>query len=110
MLCIASGLCAACMLARVEQERLESLKYERATIYIKCIDDNEDSKTENNSEVNMFSIHYLFNMLMLIDNCQFTQSLIIMIETILYFKNSAYINGSIRCQFHYICTNFYARI
>ncbi|GAB1862262.1 ubiquitinyl hydrolase 1 [Camponotus japonicus] len=44
------GLCAACMLARVEQERLESLKYERATIYIKCIDDNEDSKTENNSE------------------------------------------------------------
>lgn len=48
---IVPGLCAACMLARVEQERLESLKYDRATIYIKCIDDNEDSKTENNSEV-----------------------------------------------------------
>ncbi|XP_032686910.1 ubiquitin carboxyl-terminal hydrolase 48-like isoform X2 [Odontomachus brunneus] len=45
------GPCAACMLARVEQERLESLKYDRATIYIKCIDDNEESKLENNSEV-----------------------------------------------------------
>ncbi|XP_070155965.1 ubiquitin carboxyl-terminal hydrolase 48 isoform X1 [Polyergus mexicanus] len=45
------GLCAACMLARVEQERLESLKYDRATIYIKCIDDNEDAKTENDPEV-----------------------------------------------------------
>lgn len=57
MLCITKvfrivpGLCAACMLARVEQERLESLKYDRATIYIKCIDDNEDAKTENDSEV-----------------------------------------------------------
>ncbi|XP_014488436.1 PREDICTED: ubiquitin carboxyl-terminal hydrolase 48-like isoform X4 [Dinoponera quadriceps] len=45
------GSCAACMLARVEQERLESLKYDRATIYIKCIDDSEESKLENNSEV-----------------------------------------------------------
>ncbi|XP_011139721.1 ubiquitin carboxyl-terminal hydrolase 48 isoform X2 [Harpegnathos saltator] len=43
--------CAACMLARVEQERLESLKYDRATIYIKCIDDSEESKSESNSEV-----------------------------------------------------------
>lgn len=42
------------MLARVEQERLESLKYDRATIYIKCIDDNEESKLENNSEVSAF--------------------------------------------------------
>ncbi|XP_011161303.1 ubiquitin carboxyl-terminal hydrolase 48 isoform X1 [Solenopsis invicta] len=42
------GPCAACMLARVEQERLESLKYDRATIYIKCIDDNEESKTTDN--------------------------------------------------------------
>ncbi|XP_020280412.1 ubiquitin carboxyl-terminal hydrolase 48-like isoform X2 [Pseudomyrmex gracilis] len=39
--------CAACMLARVEQERLESLKYDRATIYIKCIDENEESKIKN---------------------------------------------------------------
>jgi len=39
------------MLARVEQERLESLKYERATIYIKCIDENGETKTENDSEV-----------------------------------------------------------
>lgn len=46
-----SGLCAACMLARVEQERLESLKYDRATIYIKCVEDNEDTKSENDSEV-----------------------------------------------------------
>lgn len=58
MFCIASGLCAACMLARVEQERLESLKYDRATIYIKCIDDNEESKTENDSEVNMLSTYH----------------------------------------------------
>lgn len=47
----ASGLCAACMLVRVEQERLESLKYERATIYIKCVEDNEDTKMENDCEV-----------------------------------------------------------
>lgn len=39
------------MLARVEQERLESLKYDRATIYIKCIDENEESKSETDSEV-----------------------------------------------------------
>ena len=39
------------MLARVEQERLESLKYDRATIYIKCVEDNEDTKPENDSEV-----------------------------------------------------------
>lgn len=45
------GPCAACMLARVEQERLDSLKYDRATIYIKCIDDNEESKSETDSEV-----------------------------------------------------------
>ncbi|XP_015430229.1 PREDICTED: ubiquitin carboxyl-terminal hydrolase 48-like [Dufourea novaeangliae] len=45
------GLCAACMLVRVEQERLESLKYERATIYIKCVEENEDSKSENDTEV-----------------------------------------------------------
>ncbi|XP_043513028.1 ubiquitin carboxyl-terminal hydrolase 48-like isoform X1 [Frieseomelitta varia] len=45
------GLCASCMLARVEQERLESLKYDRATIYIKCVEDNEDTKPENDSEV-----------------------------------------------------------
>ncbi|RLU27214.1 hypothetical protein DMN91_001014 [Ooceraea biroi] len=45
------GSCAACMLARVEQERLESLKYDRATIYIKCIDENGETKTENDSEV-----------------------------------------------------------
>ncbi|XP_076751475.1 ubiquitin carboxyl-terminal hydrolase 48 [Xylocopa sonorina] len=45
------ALCAACMLARMEQERLESLKYERATIYIKCVEDNEDTKTDNESEV-----------------------------------------------------------
>lgn len=35
------------MLARVEQERLESLKYDRATIYIKCIDDNDEFKVGN---------------------------------------------------------------
>lgn len=39
------------MLAKVEQERLESLKYDRATIYVKCIDENEDSKTDNDYEV-----------------------------------------------------------
>lgn len=60
------------MLARVEQERLESLKYDRATIYIKCIDDNEESKTENDSEVNMLSTHNLFDILMIID-CQLTK-------------------------------------
>ncbi|KAK2577520.1 hypothetical protein KPH14_003612 [Odynerus spinipes] len=43
--------CASCMLARVEQERLESLKYDKAVIYIKCIDENDDSKTENITEV-----------------------------------------------------------
>lgn len=48
---IVSGPCAACMLAKVEQERLESLKYDRATIYIKCIDENEESKTDNDYEV-----------------------------------------------------------
>ncbi|XP_067214471.1 ubiquitin carboxyl-terminal hydrolase 48-like isoform X2 [Linepithema humile] len=41
------GSCAACMLARVEQERLESLKYDRATIYVKYIDDNDESKVGN---------------------------------------------------------------
>ncbi|XP_076679799.1 ubiquitin carboxyl-terminal hydrolase 48 isoform X2 [Andrena cerasifolii] len=45
------SICAACMLARVEQERLESLKYERATIYVKCVEDNEDSKTDTDTEV-----------------------------------------------------------
>ncbi|XP_017884994.1 ubiquitin carboxyl-terminal hydrolase 48-like [Ceratina calcarata] len=44
------GLCGACMLARMEQERLESLKYDRATIYIKCVDESEDTKTDNESE------------------------------------------------------------
>lgn len=39
------------MLARVEQERLESLKYDRATIYIKCVEDTEESKTEYEPEV-----------------------------------------------------------
>lgn len=39
------------MLARVEQERLESLKYERATIYVKCVEDTEESKSENDMEV-----------------------------------------------------------
>lgn len=39
------------MLARVEQERLESLKYERASIYVKCVDDSEDGKTEDDTEV-----------------------------------------------------------
>lgn len=39
------------MLVRVEQERLESLKYDRATIYIKCVEDNEDTKAENDTEV-----------------------------------------------------------
>ncbi|XP_011061617.1 PREDICTED: ubiquitin carboxyl-terminal hydrolase 48-like isoform X2 [Acromyrmex echinatior] len=41
------GLCAACMLAKVEQERLESLKYDRATIYVKCIDENVESKMDD---------------------------------------------------------------
>ncbi|XP_011643661.1 ubiquitin carboxyl-terminal hydrolase 48-like isoform X2 [Pogonomyrmex barbatus] len=45
------GPCTACMLAKVEQERLESLKYDRATIYVKCIDENEESKTNNDYEV-----------------------------------------------------------
>ncbi|EGI61127.1 hypothetical protein G5I_10646, partial [Acromyrmex echinatior] len=44
---IVSGLCAACMLAKVEQERLESLKYDRATIYVKCIDENVESKMDD---------------------------------------------------------------
>lgn len=39
------------MLARVEQERLESLKYERATIYVKCVEDNEDPKSETDTQV-----------------------------------------------------------
>lgn len=48
------------MLARVEQERLESLKYDKATIYIKCIDEAEDAKSENNSEVSRhFTLHTL---------------------------------------------------
>ncbi|XP_066597829.1 ubiquitin carboxyl-terminal hydrolase 48-like isoform X2 [Prorops nasuta] len=41
------GPCASCMLARVEQERLDSLKYDKASIYIKCVDDSEDTKSEN---------------------------------------------------------------
>nr|XP_034180171.1 ubiquitin carboxyl-terminal hydrolase 48-like isoform X1 [Osmia lignaria] len=45
------NLCAACMLARVEQERLESLKYDRATIYIKCVEDTEESKTDYEPEM-----------------------------------------------------------
>ncbi|XP_012261445.2 ubiquitin carboxyl-terminal hydrolase 48-like isoform X2 [Athalia rosae] len=43
--------CAVCMLARVEQERLESLKYERASIYVKWVDESEDGKTEDDSEI-----------------------------------------------------------
>ncbi|XP_046838615.1 ubiquitin carboxyl-terminal hydrolase 48-like isoform X1 [Vespa crabro] len=43
--------CASCMLARVEQERLESLKYDKAVIYIKCVDDSDDSKAELTTEV-----------------------------------------------------------
>ncbi|XP_014603923.1 PREDICTED: ubiquitin carboxyl-terminal hydrolase 48-like isoform X1 [Polistes canadensis] len=43
--------CASCMLARVEQERLESLKYDKAVIYIKCVDDSDDSKAEIITEV-----------------------------------------------------------
>ncbi|KAL2733489.1 ubiquitin carboxyl-terminal hydrolase 48-like isoform X2 [Vespula maculifrons] len=38
------------MLARVEQERLESLKYDKAVIYIKCVDDSDDSKAELTTE------------------------------------------------------------
>ncbi|XP_076161191.1 ubiquitin carboxyl-terminal hydrolase 48 isoform X2 [Ptiloglossa arizonensis] len=45
------SLCAACMLARVEQERLESLKYDRATIYVKCVEENEDPKTDSDLEL-----------------------------------------------------------
>lgn len=39
------------MLARVEQERLESLKYEKASIYIKCIDDGDEAKSDNDNKV-----------------------------------------------------------
>ncbi|XP_018302065.1 ubiquitin carboxyl-terminal hydrolase 48 isoform X2 [Mycetomoellerius zeteki] len=46
--CTNPGPCAACMLAKVEQERLESLKYDRATIYVKCIDENEEPKMDDN--------------------------------------------------------------
>lgn len=65
MSAIVSGPCAACMLARVEQERLESLKYDRATIYIKCIDDNEESKTTDNDYEVMqeYPVNYSFNKL-----------------------------------------------
>ncbi|KAL0101386.1 hypothetical protein PUN28_018901 [Cardiocondyla obscurior] len=45
------GTCGACMLAKVEQERLESLKYDRATIYVKCIDETDEPKTDNDYEV-----------------------------------------------------------
>ena len=57
----ATGPCAVCMLARVEQERLESLKYDKATIYIKCVDDVDDGKSENDSEVS-FESFYLMNL------------------------------------------------
>lgn len=56
-----SGPCHACMLAKVEQERLESLKYDRATIYVKCIDENEESKTDNDYEVTKVILNYLIN-------------------------------------------------
>jgi len=53
------------MLAKVEQERLESLKYDRATIYVKCIDENEEYKTDNDYEVTQ---KYLQSIISLI-NC-----------------------------------------
>ncbi|XP_076293641.1 ubiquitin carboxyl-terminal hydrolase 48 isoform X2 [Lasioglossum baleicum] len=49
--CTIPGQCAACMLARVERERLESLKYDRATIYVKCVDEHDGSKSETDTEV-----------------------------------------------------------
>jgi len=54
------------MLAKVEQERLESLKYDRATIYVKCIDENEEYKTDNDYEVTQ---KYLQSIISLI-NCE----------------------------------------
>jgi len=63
---IVSGPCSACMLAKVEQERLESLKYDRATIYVKCIDENEEYKTDNDYEVTQ---KYLQSIISLI-NCE----------------------------------------
>lgn len=35
--------CPTCMFDRIQQERLESQKYEKATIYIKRLDENEAS-------------------------------------------------------------------
>lgn len=50
------------MLARVEQERLESLKYDKAVIYIKCVDDSDDSKAELTTEVIYNVFHYFLSM------------------------------------------------
>ncbi|XP_011305311.1 ubiquitin carboxyl-terminal hydrolase 48 [Fopius arisanus] len=35
--------CHECMQARIEQERLDTLNYDKATIYIKCIDEGDDN-------------------------------------------------------------------
>lgn len=46
--------CRACILARVEKERIESLTYDKATIYINCIDEGEET------EVRRYTQYYLF--------------------------------------------------
>ncbi|XP_051175741.1 ubiquitin carboxyl-terminal hydrolase 48-like isoform X2 [Leptopilina boulardi] len=41
-------VCMDCLCERLEVERMASLTYDRATIYIKCIEDAEPIKTSNN--------------------------------------------------------------
>ena len=50
-----SEICMDCFCQRLERERQASLTYERATIYIKCIEDAEPIKTQN-VEVSRFYI------------------------------------------------------
>ncbi|XP_043484568.1 ubiquitin carboxyl-terminal hydrolase 48-like [Leptopilina heterotoma] len=41
-------VCMDCLYDRLNKERMASLTYDRATIYIKCIEDAEPTKTSNN--------------------------------------------------------------
>ena len=46
----------SCMVERLDKERQASLTYERATIYIKCVEDAEDIKIQNNEVSENYAI------------------------------------------------------
>ena len=51
-----SEICMSCMVERLDKERQASLTYERATIYIKCVEDAEDIKIQNNEVSENYAI------------------------------------------------------